>query len=130
MIAMIGAVLEILGLLSGLILVLAPFGIGPATPGVITWIMFPTLTLAGYLVLGTASGQGRFSLLSKVAGGALLLLAVASVVALFLAANNLAGQSESHASLWYVAVIGFILGGMSFSLGGKSTETRAQPPAA
>ena len=53
MIPFIGALLLVLGLVSGIFLVLAPFGIGPASPGVTTWILYPGFTIVGYiLVLG------------------------------------------------------------------------------
>jgi hypothetical protein len=117
MTALIGGVLEVLGLLSGVILMVAPLGIGPATPGIITWLMFPCLTIAGFILLAMASPKAPIALLSRLAGGALLILALASIVVLFLAANGLAGiQSDSLASLWYVMILGFLLGGASFSL--------------
>jgi hypothetical protein len=53
----------------------------------------------------------------------LLLLGLAAIVALFLAANGLAGMAEGDASLWYVAAVGFILGGTGFSL-----RRRGSPP--
>jgi hypothetical protein len=117
MTAIIGGVLEVLGLLSGVILTLAPLGIGPATPGIVTWLMFPCLTIAGYILLAMASSTAPLSMLSRLAGGALLLLALAALVVLFLAANGLAGQTENNlASLWYVVAVGFVLGGAGFSL--------------
>ncbi len=107
MTAIVGGVLEVLGLLSGVILMLAPLGIGPATPGMITWLMFPCLTIAGYILLAMAAPGGPFAMLCRFAGGALLLLALAAIVALFLVANGLAGPADSLASLWYVTIMVF-----------------------
>ena len=50
MIVFAGALLLVLGLVSGLFLLLAPFGIGPAAPGVTTWISFPGFTVVGYIL--------------------------------------------------------------------------------
>jgi hypothetical protein len=130
MVAIIGGVLEVLGLLSGVILMVAPLGIGPATPGIITWLMFPCLTIAGFVLLAMASPKAPIALLSRLAGGALLVLALASIVVLFLAANGLAGfEGESHASLWYVMVVGFVLGGAGFSLRRSSVPPQADASA-
>ena len=50
MISFAGIILMVLGVASGLILLLAPFGIGPAIPGIATWILFPAFTLVGYVL--------------------------------------------------------------------------------
>jgi hypothetical protein len=128
MAALIGGVLEVLGLLSGVILLLAPLGIGPATPGIVTWVMFPLLTVAGYVILAMAAPSGNpLGMISRLAGGALLLLALAAIVALFLAGNGLAGPADSTASLWYVAAVGFMLGGVGFSLRRSGLPPQPQP---
>jgi peptidoglycan/LPS O-acetylase OafA/YrhL len=124
MTALIGGVLAILGLLSGVILMLAPLGIGPATPGVVTWLMFPCLTIAGYVLLAMASPT-PLALISRLTGGALLVLGLAAVVVLFLAANGLTQPVNDLASLWYVMVVGFILGGAGFSLRRSSAPPHA-----
>ena len=54
MISFAGIILMVLGVASGLILLLAPFDIGPAIPGITTWILFPGFTLVGYVLFVVA----------------------------------------------------------------------------
>src|SRR6266508_6095478 len=89
MIPIIGALLLILGLASGILLVLAPFGIGPAAPGVTTWILFPGFTVVGYILLAVAARIGVTALVSRIAGACLVLLALGAGVALFALGNAL-----------------------------------------
>lgn len=116
MAAIVGAVFQLLGLLSGLFLLLAPFGLGPATPGAVTWIMFPVLCMAGYIFLTMAARTTLIAMVSTVVGGALLALALLATVGLFIAANGLIVAAGSVVSLWYVMAVGFVLGGAGFSL--------------
>jgi hypothetical protein len=120
-----GAVFLVLGLASGVFLVLAPFGVGGVTPSLITWGMFPVLTLLGYLFLAVAARAGQIAPLSRIAGGALLLLSLASIVGLFLVGNALVKEAGTTISLWYVLVIGLVLGpaGLWFRRGGGDTGT-------
>jgi hypothetical protein len=117
-----GAAFLVLGLASGVFLVLAPFGIGSVTPSLITWGMFPVLTLLGYLFVALAARAGQIAPLSRIAGGALLLLALASIVGLFLVGNSLVKEAGTTVSLWYVLVIGLVLGpaGLWFRRGGDT----------
>jgi hypothetical protein len=92
-----GAVFLVLGLVSGLLLTLAPFGIGAAQPQLVAWVLFPLLTIGGYL-----------------------LLAVAATVGLFLVGNSFVAPGAGTISLWYVLLIGLVLGtaGLSFRRSG------------
>ena len=76
MVAFAGASLLVLGLASGLLLLLAPFGIGPATPGVTAWVLFPAFTVVGYVLLAVAARIAVTALISRVAGACLVLLAL------------------------------------------------------
>ena len=116
MVVIVGAVFQLLGLLSGLFLTLAPFGLGPATPGAVTWIMFPSLCIAGYIFLAMAARTTSIAMISMLVGGALLVLALLATVGLFIAANRLISWEGSVAPLWYVMAVGFMLGGAGFSL--------------
>jgi hypothetical protein len=72
-----GAVFLVLGLASGLLLTLAPFGIGAAQPQPVAWVLFPLLTIGGYLLLAVAARGPAITRISRSAGAALLALAVA-----------------------------------------------------
>lgn len=121
-----GGLLALLGLLSGLLLVGAPFGLGPAAPGLVIWLLFPLFTVVGYVlvVMGSKSGAAGVSATRAVAG-ALLLLAVAAAVALFARAAGM-GAAQGHSlGLWYVLVLAGAVGG----LGTAAVSRRADPDA-
>jgi hypothetical protein len=118
-----GAVLLVLGLVSGLFLLLAPFGVANVTPSLLTGAMFPVLTLVGYLFVALAARGGAIVPVSRIAGGVLLAFALAAIVALFLVANSLVASAGSTLPLWYVLAIGIVLGpvGLWFRRGGDTT---------
>ncbi len=115
-----GAIFLVLGLASGVFLAAAPFGIGPAQPGPITWVLFPALTIVGFLMVVFAARDAAIPLISRIAGAALIALAVAATVGLFLSGNALVQPSGATLSLWYVVAVGFVLGigGIAFRRGG------------
>lgn len=105
-----GALLLALGLLSGLVLLLAPFGLVGMAPGYTLWLMFPLLSLVGYAVVAVQAGFGQIRTVSIVAAGVLLVLALGAVVALVLGAAQALPAPASTAPLWFVLVVGFVLG--------------------
>ncbi len=120
MIAFTGALLLVLGLVSGIFLVLAPFGIGPAAPGVTTWILFPGFTVVGYILLAAAARMPIISLASRLAGALLLLLALGAAAALFAIGNALFQPTGETLALWYVMGLGLVLGATGFAIGRAS----------
>ncbi|MBL8489469.1 MAG: hypothetical protein JNM82_01670 [Rhodocyclaceae bacterium] len=115
MIAVAGLLFVAMGLVSGLLLVLHPFGLGPGSPGLATWFLFPGLTLGGYLLLILGRG-GFLALASSIVGSLLLLLAVGAVGGIFAVHNGLAPAAGDTAALWYVAAVGLVLGPTGLSL--------------
>jgi hypothetical protein len=115
-----GAVFLVLGLASGVLLTAAPFGIGSAQPQLATWVLFPLLTIGGYLLLAMAARGPAIAQISRSAGAALLALAVAATVGLFVVGNSIVTPSAATISLWYVLLIGIVLGtaGLSFRRAG------------
>jgi len=105
-----GAVFLVLGLASGVLLALAPFGIGGVQPGPIAWVMFPVLTVVGYLMVVFAARNASIPLITRVFGALLIALAVGATVGLFLEGNSLVQASGATLSLWYVLAVGFVLG--------------------
>jgi hypothetical protein len=116
MILVAGALLIVLGIVSGLFLLLAPFGIGPATPGAITWILFPAFTVVGYILFAAAARIPHVALTSRIAGACLVLLAVGAAVALFAVGNALVQSNGDTAGLWYVLGLGLALGATGFAI--------------
>jgi len=117
MIPVIGGLLIVLGLVSGIFLVLAPFGIGPASPGVTTWILFPGFTIVGYILLAASARMPVIALASRLAGALLLLLALGAAGALFAIGNALLHPSADALSLWYVMGLGLVFGVTGFAIG-------------
>jgi hypothetical protein len=121
MILIAGALFLVMGLVSGLFLVLAPLGATPFQPGIVTWVLFPGLTILGYVFVLLASRTSIVSMISRATGGALLVLAVIATVGLFLMANSIVKSSASTLALWYVLGVGLVFGtaGLSFPTADK-----------
>jgi hypothetical protein len=116
MIVFAGALLLILGLVSGLFLLLAPFGVGPANLGWSGWVMFPAFTLVGYVMFAVGARHSQVSLLSRIGGGCLVLLALVAAIGLFAIGNGLIQHRGDALSLWYVLCLGFALGASGFAI--------------
>jgi len=111
-----GAILTVLGLTSGVLLILAPLGVADINPGVIVWIFFPVLTLLGYLFLAVASRGSSVAIITSVAGALLLCLGITATVVLFLFGSSMLKPASDTIGLWYVLGIGIVFGaaGLSF----------------
>jgi hypothetical protein len=116
MVIFAGAVLLILGLVAGLFLVLQPFGIGPANLGWSGWIMFPAFTAVGYLMFAVGARHSHVSLLSRIGGGCLVLLALAAAIGLFAIGSGLVHSRGEPLSLWYVLGLGLAFGASGFAI--------------
>src|ERR1700757_2519551 len=116
MIVFAGALLVILGLVSALFLLLAPFGIGPANLGWSGWVMFPAFTLVGYVMFAVGARHSQVSLLSRIGGGCLVLLALVSAIGLFAIGNGLIQYRGDVLSLWYVLCLGLAFGASGFAI--------------
>jgi hypothetical protein len=125
MILIAGIVFMVLGLLSGLLLVLAPFGLGTPMPGMITWALFPLLSLIGYLLVAMASRVPAVLQVTRAAGAALLALALVAAVGLFAIGTSLIPESAGSGGLWFVLAVGLIIGTAGLTL---PVFRRAQAP--
>ena len=106
-----GLVLLVLGLFCGVVLVLAPLGVIEASAGLTLWILFPVFTIGGYLLAAAPTDNKSIHLLSRISGVVLLLLALAAGVALVMQGASMIEARSGTFSLWYVLVLGLILGG-------------------
>jgi len=122
MILIAGGLFLIMGLLSGLFLVLAPLGATLYHPGPITWILFPGLTILGYVFVLLPLRTSLVTIVSRTTGGALLLLAIAATVGIFLVANSMIQSTTTTLPFWYVLGVGLVLGtaGLSFPVTDKT----------
>jgi hypothetical protein len=124
MILIAGGLFLVMGLISGLLLALAPLGITPFQPGWVTWILFPGLSMLGYVFLLLASRSSVVPIVTRATGGALLLLAIVATVSIFLLANSMIRSDFSTLPLWYVLGVGLVLGpaGLSFPPGASKPQ--------
>jgi len=105
-----GLVLLIVGLVCGGALVARPFGLVAGEPGFTPWLLFPLGSLAGMILFAVAWRGSGVSLVPRVAGALMLALALLAAVALAMATAGLLSPTTSLASVWYVLVVGGLLG--------------------
>lgn len=128
MLVLAGALLLALGIASGLLLALAPFGFVAPAPGLALWILFPLFTASGYLLLALPARPPALVLLSRIAGALLLVLAVLAALGLFAAASDALHATRSTLALWYVLALGLLLGVAGLSAHRPAGHTPAPRP--
>lgn len=128
MLVLAGALLLALGVGSGLLLALAPFGLVTPAPGFALWILFPLLTAAGYLLVALPAPPKTLVVVSKVVGGILLALAAIAGFGLFAAASDTVHATRSTLALWYVLALGLLLGVAGLSAHRPAGHTPAPRP--
>lgn len=126
MLAIAGGLLALLGILSGALLAAAPLGLVAGATSLSLWILFPVLTLLGWLLLVISDLDPARGFATKAVATPLFVIALMAVVALvaigagLVTVNGLAGTTP----LWYVAIVGGFLG----ALGTAAYSRRAPPP--
>jgi len=108
-----------LGILSGLVLLLAPLGLTGGDPGLVLWVTFPLLCLIGFAVIAMQARTSEVRTISLAASAVLLILALASVGAIVLSAASIIGPLTNAASLWFVLVVSAILGSLGAASFGR-----------
>jgi len=126
----VGALFQFIGIIAGIILVLAPFGKAPMTVDAIIWFAFPCGCVAGHLLLISGTDLGRVRMVSMMTGGSLLLLALCATVAQFMVSAGMLATVADSFSLWYVVSGGFVLGGMGWSMRNFGRAAPAEAPKA
>jgi hypothetical protein len=111
MIAIAGGLLAALGILAGALLAAAPFGLVAAT-GPSLWILFPLLTVVGWLLLVVSDLDPLRGTATRFVATPLLVLALLAAVGLVLGGAGLAAiqGTTGMLSLCYVLVVGGVLG--------------------
>lgn len=115
MLLIAGLFLLALGLFSGAFLVLIALGLVDGAAGLTLWILFPAFTIAGYFMAAIPTEKTALPLLSRVTGGLLVLLALVAAAALVLRASDILASAGDSFSLWYVLVVGLVLGAAGIS---------------
>lgn len=120
MVLLVGVVMIALGLLSGGALVVAALGFLNAEPGFTLWVTFPLLCLIGFTLIAAQGKLAAVRMISLASAAILLLLAVASVAALVLGSASLVSIPGSSAPLWFVFVVGAVLGSLGAASFGRA----------
>lgn len=118
-----GLILLALGIFSGAVLVLAPLGLIDAATGLALWILFPAFTIGGYFLAAAPAENRNLPLLSRVTGVILLGLALAAGIALVMQGASMIEAKSGTFSLWYVLVIGLLLGISGLAAPAKMANT-------
>jgi hypothetical protein len=117
-----GGLLAALGWLSGLVLVAAALGLGgPQAPGWALWLLFPLFSTVGYLLLGMGAGSGAADGvgMTRIFSAGLLLLSLAAALVLFARAAGLLAADGGAGVLWYVLVLGGLVGAVGTAAAGR-----------
>lgn len=126
MMMLCGGLLLLMGLLSGLLLTGSPFGLGSENLGWVTWLLFPAFTLIGYAFLILPARTAQVVLITRICGGLLLLLATLAAVGLFVSATGVRPAAGDTMVLWYVLVLGLLLGPAGLAVQPEKTTVSAQ----
>ena len=118
-----GVVLMVMGLFAGAVLVAAPLGLAGGSLGLALWVLFPLLTVAGYMLTIAGSRTSQVQGLSFAVSCALLLLAVVAAMALVLSAAAVVPLNGSTLPLWYVLVVAGGLGSVGAASRGSVART-------
>lgn len=121
MLFLTGSVLLLIALASGLALLATPFV--ATTGGDINWVAFPAGAIVGATLFMFSPDTARATRVCGLAGGGLILLGLGGLVMAFLAGNGMLTASQTG-PLWFVAVVGLLLG--SGGLGIKALLDRRQ----
>lgn len=127
MMILIGSVLLLVGLASGVVLLVPAFGIA-ALPGWVVWVLFPLATLAGHLVIGMGGKMAVTRMAALIAGAGSLALGLVATVLVFGHSAGLIALPGDTTSLWVLTGVGFMQGGLLWSLGMRMTAAGRSAP--
>lgn len=116
MMILIGSVLLLIGLASGVLLLGPSLGLA-ALPGWVVWVAFPLATLAGHLVVGLGRNLAATRNAALVGGGVSLILALIATLMVFGQSAGLLPAYGDSMSLWVLTGVGYLQGGLLWSLG-------------
>jgi hypothetical protein len=117
-----GALMVALGLFAGGVLVAAPLGLIASTVDVTLWLLFPLLSISGFVLFIIGAKTAQIRGLSQLISWALLALALASAAGLVLRAASLVAGETSTLPLWYVLLVAGILGAVGAASGSRRLD--------
>ncbi len=110
MLIIAGFIFLVLGLLTGVALVLGPIGLWTTQAGLTMYVLFTLLVGVGYLLLAVSSKLPTLPLLARITGALLILLALGAATGLVLISTAMIPVSGGTLPLWYVLVVGGLTG--------------------
>ena len=110
MLMLVGFIFLVLGLLTGLALILGPLGLWTIDAGIAVYVLFTVLVVVGYLLVAISSRTATLPLVARITGAMLLLLAVGSAVGLVLVNLAVIQATRGTLPLWYVFTVGGLAG--------------------
>lgn len=120
-----GAVLVALGLFAGGVLVAAPLGLVAGSVDATLWVLFPLLSIAGFVLFVVGARTAQIRGLSLLISWGLLALALASAAGLVLRAASFVNGETSTLPLWYVLVIAGFLGAVGAASSSRRLDSAA-----
>ncbi len=110
MLIIAGFIFLLLGLLTGVALVLGPVGLWSAQAGFTMYVLFALLVGVGYLLLAVSSKLPTLPLLARVTGALLILLALGAATGLVLISTAMIPAAGGTLPLWFVLIVGGLIG--------------------
>jgi hypothetical protein len=110
MVLMFGALMVLLGLLSGAVLLVSAAGWSSLQPGWTAWLAYPGLTLLGYGLFVVPANDGPIEMLTKASGALCLLLGKLAIAILVLRSLGFLAFEGGTLTLWWVFGCSLVLG--------------------
>ncbi|MFO1250064.1 hypothetical protein [Inhella sp.] len=110
MVLAFGALMVVLGLLSGGVLTAAALEVTKLQPGWTAWLAYPGLTLLGYGLFVVPANDGPIQLMTKVSGALCLLLGMVAIAVLVLRSLGFLAFEGGTFTLWWVFGCSLLLG--------------------
>ncbi|GEM_PF-3900905 len=114
MLLIAGLVLMLLGLISGAGIVASSIGMLSVTHDLTLWIMFPAGSFLGLILAALGSRTSAITMLMRLSGALMLILALGSIAVLVLGSMGLLPEPRTFAPLWYVFGVGLFAGASGF----------------
>ncbi|MFN7694690.1 MAG: hypothetical protein ACK5O3_11685 [Burkholderiales bacterium] len=122
MVLMFGALMVLLGLLSGGVLLVSAAGWSSLQPGWTAWLAYPGLTLLGYGLFVVPANDGPIEMLTKASGALCLLLGKLAIAILVLRSLGFLAFEGGTLTLWWVFGCSLMLGPLGW-LGARVPKT-------
>ena len=122
MVLAFGALMVVLGLLSGGVLTASALELSTLQPGWTAWLAYPGLILLGYGLFVVPANDGPIHLMTKASGALCLLMGMVAIAVLVLRSLGILAFEGGTFTLWWVFGCSLVLGPLGW-LGSKVPKT-------